>query len=86
MGLGSTPPLPPPPTTSTSAKVHPSDDPPELDPDSYALEKFKLYETRAVIHRFKFNSIQFNRNLNIHRLIIFRFCLYKRTEILPNWK
>lgn len=57
MGLGSTPPLPTTTTTSTSAKVHPSNDPPELDPDSYALEKFKLYETRAVIHRFKFNSI-----------------------------
>ncbi|KAK7312052.1 hypothetical protein VNO77_35591 [Canavalia gladiata] len=33
-------------STSASAKVHPSNDP-ELDPDSYALEKFKLYETRA---------------------------------------
>ena len=31
----------------SSAKVHPSNDP-ELDPDSYALEKFRLYETRAV--------------------------------------
>jgi len=35
-------------TVSASAKVHPSNDP-ELDPDSYALEKFRLYETRAVI-------------------------------------
>ena len=31
----------------STAKVHPSNDP-ELDPDSYALEKFRLYETRAV--------------------------------------
>ncbi|BAU01596.1 hypothetical protein VIGAN_11086200 [Vigna angularis var. angularis] len=31
---------------TASAKVHPSNDP-ELDPDSYALEKFRLYETRA---------------------------------------
>ncbi|WVZ03540.1 hypothetical protein V8G54_024346 [Vigna mungo] len=31
---------------TSSAKVHPSNDP-ELDPDSYALEKFRLYETRA---------------------------------------
>jgi hypothetical protein len=49
-GLGST-------TTSLSSKVHPSNDPPELDPDSYALEKFKLYETRAVTKILKFNSI-----------------------------
>ncbi|XP_050894209.1 phosphatidylinositol-3-phosphatase SAC1 isoform X2 [Lathyrus oleraceus] len=34
-------------SSSLSSKVHPSNDPPELDPDSYALEKFKLYETRA---------------------------------------
>ncbi|KAG2384308.1 Phosphoinositide phosphatase [Vigna angularis] len=33
---------------TASAKVHPSNDP-ELDPDSYALEKFRLYETRAEI-------------------------------------
>jgi hypothetical protein len=50
-GLGSTT------TTSVSSKVHPSNDPPELDPDSYALEKFKLYETRAVTKILKFNSI-----------------------------
>ncbi|MED6167933.1 Phosphoinositide phosphatase sac1 [Stylosanthes scabra] len=31
---------------SNSAKVHPSNDP-ELDPDSLALEKFRLYETKA---------------------------------------
>ncbi|KAJ0080693.1 hypothetical protein Patl1_10765 [Pistacia atlantica] len=31
---------------SSSAKIHPSDDP-EIDPNSCSLEKFKLYETRA---------------------------------------
>jgi hypothetical protein len=51
-GLGSTTT-----TTSLSSKVHPSNDPPELDPDSYALEKFKLYETRAVTKILKFYSI-----------------------------
>ncbi|XP_061364160.1 phosphatidylinositol-3-phosphatase SAC1 isoform X2 [Gastrolobium bilobum] len=33
-------------SSSSTAKVHPSIDP-EVDPDSYALEKFRLYETRA---------------------------------------
>ena len=35
------------PSFSSFAKIQPSDDA-DADPDSYALEKFKLYETRAV--------------------------------------
>lgn len=58
-------------TTSASAKVHPSNDPPELDPDSYALEKFKLYETRAVSVTHPFNSIQFNSTKKPHRMVSF---------------
>lgn len=57
MGLGST-------TTSLSSKVHPSNDPPELDPDSYALEKFKLYETRA-----RFYLIGSDRNKRFFRVL-----------------
>lgn len=33
---------------SSSAKVHPSNDP-DVDLTSYSLEKFRLYETRAVL-------------------------------------
>ncbi|XP_004515384.1 phosphatidylinositol-3-phosphatase SAC1 isoform X1 [Cicer arietinum] len=52
-------------TTSTStAKIHPSNDPPELDPDSYALEKFKLYETRA-----RFYLIGSDRNKRYFRVL-----------------
>ncbi|KAF2290939.1 hypothetical protein GH714_016964 [Hevea brasiliensis] len=32
---------------NSSAKVHPSNDP-EIDPNSYSLEKFRLYETRQI--------------------------------------
>jgi len=49
MGLGSTTT-----TSSLSSKIHSSNHPPELDPSSYALEKFKLYETRAVSNIFNF--------------------------------
>jgi len=35
-------------SSQSSSKVHPTDDP-EVDPNSYLLEKFKLYETRAVL-------------------------------------
>lgn len=34
--------------TWSSFKVHPSSSESELDSTAYALEKFKLYETRAV--------------------------------------
>jgi len=50
MGLGSTTTT----TSSLSSKIHPSNHPPEFDPTSYALEKFKLYETRAVRNIFNF--------------------------------
>lgn len=36
-----------PPYVPSSAKVHPSNDP-EVDPSSYSVEKFRLYETRQV--------------------------------------
>lgn len=36
-----------PPYVPSSAKVHPANDP-EVDPSSYSLEKFRLYETRQV--------------------------------------
>ncbi|CAI8600522.1 unnamed protein product [Vicia faba] len=51
-------------STSLSSKVHPSNDPPELDPDSYALEKFKLYETRA-----RFYLIGSDRNKRFFRVL-----------------
>ncbi|ESW03281.1 hypothetical protein PHAVU_011G001200 [Phaseolus vulgaris] len=50
-------------TVSASAKVHPSNDP-ELDPDSYALEKFRLYETRA-----RFYLIGSDRNKRFFRVL-----------------
>ena len=36
-----------PPFVRPSAKIHPANDP-EADPYSYSLEKFRLYETKAV--------------------------------------
>lgn len=66
-------------TTSASAKVHPSNDPPELDPDSYALEKFKLYETRAVSVTHPFNSIQPKSPIEWFHIFIsisFSVCLF----------
>ncbi|CAJ1978233.1 unnamed protein product [Sphenostylis stenocarpa] len=50
-------------SVSASAKVHPSVDP-ELDPDSYALEKFRLYETRA-----RFYLIGSDRNKRFFRVL-----------------
>ncbi|KHN32474.1 Polyphosphoinositide phosphatase [Glycine soja] len=47
----------------STAKVHPSNDP-ELDPDSYALEKFRLYETRA-----RFYLIGSDRNKRFFRVL-----------------
>ncbi|KAK7404211.1 hypothetical protein VNO78_04899 [Psophocarpus tetragonolobus] len=47
----------------STAKVHPSSDP-ELDPDSYALEKFRLYETRA-----RFYLIGSDRNKRFYRVL-----------------
>lgn len=52
------------PTASSQSnnKVHSSDDS-EADPNSYLLEKFKLYETRAVlILQFLPSSIHLNPN------------------------
>ncbi|QCD89055.1 phosphoinositide phosphatase SAC1 [Vigna unguiculata] len=46
---------------SASAKVYPSNDP---DPDSYALEKFRLYETRA-----RFYLIGSDRNKRFFRVL-----------------
>lgn len=40
-------------SSQSSGKVHPSNDP-EADPNSYILERIKLYETRAVLHTFFF--------------------------------
>lgn len=39
---------------NSSAKVHPSNDP-EIDPNSYSLEKFRLYETRQVSQSYYFD-------------------------------
>ncbi|RDX98675.1 Phosphoinositide phosphatase SAC1 [Mucuna pruriens] len=50
-------------STSASAKVHPSNDP-ELDPDSHALEKFRLYETRA-----RFYLVGSDRNKRFFRVL-----------------
>ncbi|XP_027355392.1 phosphoinositide phosphatase SAC1 isoform X2 [Abrus precatorius] len=50
-------------STSASAKVHPANDP-ELDPDAYALEKFRLYETRA-----RFYLIGSDRNKRFFRVL-----------------
>lgn len=50
-------------STSASAKVHPANDP-ELDPDSYALEKFRLYETRA-----RFYLLGSDRNKKFFRVL-----------------
>lgn len=39
----------PPSFSSNSSKIHPANDPEgPPDPNSYSLEKFRLYETRAV--------------------------------------
>ncbi|GMH00340.1 hypothetical protein Nepgr_002179 [Nepenthes gracilis] len=46
-----------------SAKIDPSDDP-EVDPNSYLLEKFKLYETRA-----RFYLIGSDRNKKFFRVL-----------------
>ncbi|XP_048331290.2 phosphatidylinositol-3-phosphatase SAC1 isoform X1 [Ziziphus jujuba] len=50
-------------SSSSSAKVHPSNDP-EIDPSSYSLEKFKLYETRA-----RFYLIGSDRNKKWFRVL-----------------
>ncbi|KAJ4701195.1 Phosphoinositide phosphatase family protein [Melia azedarach] len=49
--------------SSSSAKIHPSNDP-EIDPNSYSLEKFKLYETRA-----RFYLIGSDRNKRFFRVL-----------------
>ncbi|KAH9758060.1 phosphatidylinositol-3-phosphatase SAC1 [Citrus sinensis] len=46
-----------------SAKIHPSNEP-ETDPNSYSLEKFKLYETRA-----RFYLIGSDRNKRFFRVL-----------------
>ncbi|XP_028793750.1 phosphoinositide phosphatase SAC1-like [Neltuma alba] len=46
-----------------SAKVHPSNEP-EFDPNSYAMEKFRLYETRA-----RFYLIGSDRNKRFFRVL-----------------
>ncbi|KAJ0048209.1 hypothetical protein Pint_14974 [Pistacia integerrima] len=48
---------------SSSAKIHPSNDP-EIDPNSCSLEKFKLYETRA-----RFYLIGSDRNKRFFRVL-----------------
>lgn len=45
-----------------SAKVHPSNDP-DSDSNSYSLEKFKLYETRAVSKFFSWFRQNVGKNL-----------------------
>ncbi|XP_044510493.1 phosphatidylinositol-3-phosphatase SAC1 isoform X7 [Mangifera indica] len=49
---------------SSSAKIHPSNYP-EIDPNSYSLEKFKLYETRAQ----RFYLIGSDRNKRFFRVL-----------------
>ncbi|KAK9271414.1 hypothetical protein L1049_027004 [Liquidambar formosana] len=49
--------------THSSAKIHPSSDP-ETDPNSYSLEKFRLYETRA-----RFYLIGSDRNKRFFRVL-----------------
>ncbi|GAV78441.1 Syja_N domain-containing protein [Cephalotus follicularis] len=48
---------------SSLGKIHPPDDP-EFDPNSYSLEKFKLYETRA-----RFYLIGSDRNKRFFRVL-----------------
>lgn len=52
-----------PPSGQSSAKVHPSSDP-EVDPTSYSLEKFRLYETRQ-----RFYLIGSDRNKKFFRVL-----------------
>ncbi|KAK4741049.1 hypothetical protein SAY87_024637 [Trapa incisa] len=47
----------------SSAKIHPFADP-EIDPNSYSLEKFRLYETRA-----RFYLIGSDRNRRLYRVL-----------------
>lgn len=51
------------PYANSSAKVHPSNDP-ETDPNSYSLEKFRLYETRQ-----RFYLIGSDRNKRFFRVL-----------------
>ncbi|EXC01089.1 Polyphosphoinositide phosphatase [Morus notabilis] len=51
------------PTMASSAKVHPANDP-DVDPSSYSLEKFRLYETRA-----RFYLIGSDRNKRFFRVL-----------------
>ncbi|XP_059459748.1 phosphatidylinositol-3-phosphatase SAC1 isoform X1 [Corylus avellana] len=52
-----------PPYVPSSAKVHPANDP-EVDPSSYSLEKFRLYETRQ-----RFYLIGSDRNKKLFRVL-----------------
>ncbi|KAB1204733.1 Phosphoinositide phosphatase SAC1 [Morella rubra] len=52
-----------PPFVPSAAKVHPSNDP-EVDPNSYSLEKFRLYETRQ-----RFYLIGSDRNKKFFRVL-----------------
>ncbi|GFP81397.1 phosphoinositide phosphatase sac1 [Phtheirospermum japonicum] len=55
----------PPPFGSNSSKIHPADDPEcPPDPNSYSLEKFRLYETRA-----RFYLIGSDRNKKFFRVL-----------------
>lgn len=50
-------------SSQSSSKVHPTDDP-EVDPNSYLLQKFKLYETRA-----RFYLIGSDKNKSFFRVL-----------------
>ncbi|CAK9178091.1 unnamed protein product [Ilex paraguariensis] len=52
-----------PPFVQSSAKIHPTNDP-ESDPNSYSLEKFRLYETRA-----RYYLIGSDRNKRFFRVL-----------------
>ncbi|KAE9446385.1 hypothetical protein C3L33_21717, partial [Rhododendron williamsianum] len=52
-----------PPLVRPSAKIHPANDP-EFDPNSYSLEKFRLYETKA-----RFYLIGSDRNKRFFRVL-----------------
>lgn len=66
-------------------KIHPSNDPSEFNPLSYSLEKFRLYETRAV--RFHFSVLLLLLLLLLKNPIRFFFLIdwiFGFAEVLSN--
>lgn len=64
---------------SSFAKIQPSNDA-DADPDPYALEKFKLYETRAV----RYNDLEKLKSLDW----VSWLCSYYMfgAEVLSDWE